>query len=541
MRPLVFEKLFSLPLMALVSSCIACEVTDGSMPGSADFPLVAESINYDGDGDGLGGMYDCDDDDESLPDACPMAEPDPGRPVWCDDGLAVPESRSLMNWVNQLQFVDGVAKGLREYLYDHEGDDRVPEECNVALLATRGGPQDANTEQLTRYVMEGLGPAGVGYVLGGRSFWPNNSEDWDYPNHAIDLSCPSADGRTRLKDVMKGCTVAVTLRRISPWDSCGGPSDGNAILIGGGQADNEYPKANLIRALKEAIDAGELGTVNEVVDIDTLHWSNACRAGLGARGCCHLANATRLHSGHPGVQLIVPTTLLTYGPICKNPDDPLHKFECSDLSAHPPLQALGDVLRDVLAQAAGVRRQIESGSSPEDLISASPLSDEALIAVLRSDWKDKDKILVLEANQPLSDRVLLVAAEVLEQDNRMAALFGHSSPLSVRVMLALVNGMDNDEFLERVLLANSPGLPEAITLALMETVQQKNLVSDVLLANSPDLSDAELWAAIEALGKSPQLTEVLLSNCPLSAPVLEAAKAELSSRDFSKVEQCQSS
>jgi hypothetical protein len=489
----------------------SCDDGRGNVAGQAGNRLVVDSPAYDADGDGLGGQYDCDPDDATLPAACPLAEGEPGGPVWCDDGVAVPESKSLMNWANHLETVDGREKGLREYLYDAAGQDQVPTDCNVALLATRGGPQDSNTEQLTRYVIEGLETGSVGYVLGGRSFWPNNADHWDFPNHAIDTSCESADGRTRLRELHEACTTAVSLRRISPWDPCGSQYDGHAFLVGGGQSAGEYPKANLLRALEEGIAAGLFGEVEQVLDIDDQHWSNSCRASLGARGCCHIANGPREHSGHAGVQLIIPTDILKYGPICKNPDDLLHKYECSDLAAHPPLESLGNLLRDVLDQGPRVRVEIENGATPEELVSHYPLGEEALLAVLHSGWKEKDIIAVLEANRPLSDRVLLEAVEVLEHENWMVPLFANSSPLSVDVTLSLITKMQNHEFLSRVLVAGSPGQ-----------------------------SDTVLLAAIETMGSSPQLMDVLTENCPLSATVMDVARNTFakSKKDLVRLEEC---
>src|SRR5690606_14151789 len=114
---------------------------------------------------------------------------------------------------------------------------------------------------------------------------------------------------------------------------------------------------------------------------------------------------------------------LKYGPICKNADDLLHKYECSDLSGHAPLEALGNLLREVLDQPARVRKALKDKASVQDVLAESPLGDDALLAVLQGDWKDKDILTILEAQGRLSDRVLLAAVEELGQDKRMADFF----------------------------------------------------------------------------------------------------------------------
>lgn len=531
-------RLFDLArVCAALASSTACDVS-APATGRVEQSLTVESPMYDADGDGVGGVYDCNDEDARLPAECPLAAPEPGRPTWCDDGLAPPASRSLMSWANHLEMVDGREKGLREYLYNRDGQDQMPVQCDVALLAMRGGAQDANTEQLTRYVIDGLGPNSVGYVLGGRSFWPDNAEHWDFPNHAIDTSCLSADGRTRLGDVHQSCSTALALRRISPWDPCGSQYAGNAILIGGGQSATEYPKANLIQALNTALEQGLLGEVNRVIDIDSLDWSNACRAGLGARGCCHAANRVQEYSGQRGVQVMIPTAILTYGPVCKNMDDLLHKYECSDLSKHAPLQAFGGVLRAVLGQSNSVAELIARGASPSEVLALGPLSEQSLLAVLQSGWKSKDILAVLRANYPLTDRVLLLAAERLDHAKYIAEVLNESSPLSVSVMLAALRELDKAHELGDVLLVNSPKLPDSVIDGLLAEVDQKKVLEAVLLANSPGLSDLNLLGAIEQLGSDGDLVEVLLANCPLSGDVRAAAKRKLGSKHWEALAQC---
>jgi hypothetical protein len=518
------------PCVLLSTVVLALAGCDGEAPAPelTQHRASIESPDFDNDGDGVGGIYDCDDADPSLPASCPMEAPEPGRPVWCDDGLAVPESRSLMNWVNHLEFVDGREKGLREYLYTPSGEDQIPAQCNIALLATRGGPQDASTEQLTRYVVVGAGDDAVGYVLGGRSFWPHNAEHWDFPNHAIDTSCASSDGRTRLRDIEQNCTTAITLRRTSPWDPCGSQYDGRAILIGGGQSASEYPKADLIAALEQAISHGLLGDVDEVVDIDSLPWYNECRAGFGARGCCHIANRSRQYSGHPGVQLILTTNILTYGPACKHPEDLLHKYECSDLSSRPALEALGDVLRSVLNNEASISELLAGGAKIGDLIALLPLSDSALLTIIaEGKFADEQLGRLLEAASPLSDRVLVAATEKMENEGVLSDLLIGNSPLSVDTLVTAVAEMDQRKDLLSVLLANSPGLPEAVLIDAISALGHKDEVRELLLANGP-LSNEALLAAIQIMGNVDETVDVLLDNCDLTETVWDAAQATLS-------------
>lgn len=501
--------------------------------------LTQESLQFDADADGFGGRYDCDDLDPALPEQCPLAAPEPGRPVWCDDGLPLPESKSLMNWVNHFEMVDGREKGLREYLYDVDGRDRVPERCDLAFMATRGGPQDANTEQLVRALVQEGTETSVGYVLGGRSLWPFNADDWDYPNHAMKPACPSADGRTRLQDVQRGCTSAISLRRTSPWDPCGNLYDGKVILIGGGQRAHQYPKTNLLDGLRRAVANGELAEVEHVVDIDDLHWSHACRAAFGARGCCHAANGTRRHSGHAGVQLVISTDVLGYGPVCKNEGDPLHRYECSDLSARPALERLTEVLGRILHQPRHIRARLEDGAGVAELIELGPLSDPALHEVIESDLSPREIEAVLVANAPLSDRVLQAFMDRVDAVPVLERVLLANTPLSSASLFTMLSSVEATATLEQVLVANSPGLHTDVLVEMMHHVDSVSTIENVLLANSPGLSDTALLEALAEIESSRSSSQVLQANCPLSPQVLDAAREVLRSRDFRDAASCE--
>jgi hypothetical protein len=494
--------------------------------------LSAETPLYDADDDGLGGIYDCDDTDPSVPRDCPLASPEPGRPVWCDDGLPVPESRSLMNWVNQVVTQDEREMGLREYLYDHQGRDQVPDRCGVALMALRGGPQDSNTEQLTRYVVEGLGPDAVGYVLAGRSRWPFNAEDWDYPNHMFDTSCPAADGRTRMRDVHRQCAHGITLRRTSPWDPCGRQYEGEVILVGGGLPMDEYPKANIVAALEGAVRDGKLPSIRQIVDIDSLHWSDACRAAFAARGCCHSVNHLKQFSGKAGVQLVLSTNTLGYGPVCKVEGDPLLRYDCSELSSNADLAAIGDILRAVLGQPQQVRKILDSGGGVEELAELGPLGDPALIEIIQSELSPRDKATVLTSQSPLSNTVLTEFLLAVDNPHAIEQVLVANTPLSVVAMTLFVETVDTPWLVERVLLENGPWLPESVLLAALDQPYGRSLAR--LLVSLPDLTDPVLIKAVEVM-KAWSAVAVLRAHCPLSEEVLAAAEARLSKKDFRKI------
>jgi hypothetical protein len=307
--------------------------------------------------------------------------------------------------------------------------------------------------------------------------------------------------------------------------------------VGGGQSASEYPKGNLIAALNRAIELGRLTSIDGVVDIDALHWSNACRTGFAARGCCHIANAMRPFSGKPGVQLVLPTNILGFGPICKNSDDLLHKYECSDLSGSPDLMVVGDILREVLNQSRELDPLLDSGADADDIISLGPLSEEALLRLISSGLPPKETEKVLIANSPLSDRVLQHFLETIDNTSVIEHVLLANSPLSVTTLLVLLEHVDNVGTLESLLLTNSPGVSETVLVRLLDVVDNANLLLDVLSAN-PDLSDTVLLSAIARMGRQSDITLLLLANCPLSPTVREAASEKLRQSEYRKLDEC---
>ncbi|MBT3223347.1 MAG: hypothetical protein HN348_30095 [Proteobacteria bacterium] len=387
---------------------------------------------WDFDGDGFGGLFDCDDEDANLPLACPEAEGSEDQVDWCSDGLVYPDSNSIMEWVNQpVVEVDGREKGIREYLYRYDGSEGMPERCDVAMVSTRGGAQESNTEQLVRYVVEQLHDESVGYVLGGRSWWGNNASDWNFPNHAIDSSCSSWEGETRLLDVQSRCSTMVTLRRSSEYDPCGSAFTDGAIVLGGGQTIDEWPKGNLFEAFTEAVADGEL-PVGEVVDMDELYWAHPCRTGMPGRGCCNVANVGRQFVQHEGVQIIVPTQILSYGPACSL-DDALTSYECSDLSSVPALAHLGDIIADVLNQPERVKDVLASSTGKKafkKIAAMAPLSDASMLAFLESEATDGRKTRLIKKMSPVSDSVLKSAFQNIVDQGKLDSILAKNMPVS---------------------------------------------------------------------------------------------------------------
>jgi hypothetical protein len=78
-----------------------------------------------------------------------------------------------------------------------------------------------------------------------------------------------------------------------------------------------------------------------------------------------------------------------------------------------------------------------------------------------------------------------------------------------------------------VLLANSPGLPEAVLIDAISALGHKDEVRELLLANGP-LSNEALLAAIQIMGNVDETVDVLLDNCDLTETVWDAAQATLS-------------